>query len=266
MDLPDAPARWGDMRQHMFYGALYHWFVLTGFWDYRGFRPHRSLTVGQEFLLYCKRLHFCRCISLNASWRPSASGHGGFPYHLVLMQLEHDSSFQMHSPFSTMTEFLSLVIEGFARGAPPHHHLVFKAHPLEDGRVPVAREIRRLARAHGVASVSISCAAASLAALLNHARSPPSPSIRPPGSRCFGAACRSRPSARPSMPSPSSSRPNRWPISSPRPCPPRQPRLPRLSPLPAGNQPGSGRLLLGPRPPRAAAAGCRHDAVPRRSL
>ncbi len=52
MDLPDAPARWGDMRQHMFYGALYHWFVLTGFWDYRSYRPHRALTVWQEFRLY----------------------------------------------------------------------------------------------------------------------------------------------------------------------------------------------------------------------
>ena len=29
-DLPDAPARWGDMRQHVLLGALYHWFVLTG--------------------------------------------------------------------------------------------------------------------------------------------------------------------------------------------------------------------------------------------
>ncbi len=45
-----------------------------------------------------------------------------------------------------MTQFLELVIEGFAKGAAPHHHLVFKAHPLEDGRVPVAREIRRLAQ------------------------------------------------------------------------------------------------------------------------
>ena len=50
-----------------------------------------------------------------------------------------------------MTEFLAVVIDGFAKGAPPHHHLVFKAHPLEDGRVPVAREIRRLAALHGVA-------------------------------------------------------------------------------------------------------------------
>ena len=33
---------------------------------------------------------------------------GGFPYHLALLQLEHDSSFQMHSPFSTMPAAASI--------------------------------------------------------------------------------------------------------------------------------------------------------------
>jgi len=171
MDLPDAPARWGDMRQHVFWGALYHWFVLTGFWDYRNFRPHRKLTVGQEFLLYCKRLAlmpFHRWERMLATFRIK---HGGFPYHLVMLQLEHDASFQMHSPFSSMTEFLELVMEGFAKGAAPHHHIVFKAHPLEDGRVPVAREIRRLARLHGVQARVHFVRGGKLAQLLNHARS-----------------------------------------------------------------------------------------------
>lgn len=170
MDLPDAPARWGDMRQHMFYGALYHWFVLTGFWDYRAYRPHRALSVWQEFRLYLRRLillPFHGIERLAATFRIK---HGGFPYHLVLLQLEHDSSFQMHSPFGSMTEFLELVIDGFAKGAAPHHHLVFKAHPLEDGRVSVAAEIRRLARRHAVSARVHFVRGGKLAALLNHAR------------------------------------------------------------------------------------------------
>ncbi len=171
MELPDAPARWGDMRQHMFWGALYHWFVLTGFWDFRNFRPHRKLTVGQEFWLYCKRLilmPFHRWERMLATYRIK---HGGFPYHLVLLQLEHDASFQMHSPFSTMSEFLEVVVEGFAKGAAPHHHIVFKAHPLEDGRAPVARDICRLARLHGVEGRVHFVRGGKLAGLLNHARS-----------------------------------------------------------------------------------------------
>ena len=96
---------------------------------------------------------------------------GGFPYHLVLLQLEHDASFLEHSPFATMSEFLALCIDGFARGAPRHHHLVFKAHPLEDGRVPIAREIRRLARGIGVADRVHFVRGGKLAGLLNQARS-----------------------------------------------------------------------------------------------
>lgn len=171
MDLPDAPARWGDMREHMFYGALYHWFVMTGFWDYRAYRPHRALTVGQEFWLYCKRLALLPLHALERRLATFRITHGGFPYHLVLLQLEHDSSFQMHSPFSTMREFLAVVIEGFAKGAAPHHHLVFKAHPLEDGRIPVAQEIRRMARAYGIAERVHFVRGGKLAPLLNHARS-----------------------------------------------------------------------------------------------
>ncbi len=170
-DLPAAPAHWGDMRQHIFYGALYHWFVMFLNRRYRHFRPHRDRPVSREFFLYLKRLVF---MPLRAGRRISASLRirlGGFPYHLVLLQLEHDSSFQMHSPFKTMPEFLALVIEGFAAGAAPHHHLVFKAHPLEDGRADLRREIARLARRHEVAGRVHYVPGGKLAQLLDHARS-----------------------------------------------------------------------------------------------
>lgn len=170
-ELPDAPARWGEMRQHMFWGALYHWFVLAGFWDFRNFRPHRSLTVRQEFLLYLRRfllMPFHRWERMIETLRIRWGGH---PYHLVLLQLEHDASFRMHSPFASMTEFLALVIEAFAQGAPRHHRLVFKAHPLEDGRAPLVQEIRRLSRLHGVQGRVYLVRGGKLAGLLNQARS-----------------------------------------------------------------------------------------------
>ena len=171
MELPDAPARWGDMRQHIFWGALYHWFVLSGFWDFRNFRPHRSLTVTQEFLLYVKRLVLLPIHRWERMLATLRIKHGGFPYHLVLLQLDHDASFRMHSPFKSMAEFLALVVEGFARGAAPHHHIVFKAHPLEDGRTAIARELRRLADLHGVRGRVHFVRGGKLAVLLNHARS-----------------------------------------------------------------------------------------------
>lgn len=170
MEAPLPPAHWGDMRQHVFYGALYHWFVMFRNRDYRNFRPHRALPVTREFRLYLMRLLTMPFHAMErrlATWRIR---NGGFPYHLALLQLEHDSSFQMHSPFSTMTEFLAEIFAGFAGGAPRHHHLVVKAHPLEDGRVPVRREVRRLARQHGIADRVHYVRGGKLAQLLNDAR------------------------------------------------------------------------------------------------
>ncbi|MBK1636030.1 capsule biosynthesis protein [Rhodovulum adriaticum] len=147
----EAPAHWGDMRQHVFYGALYHWFVLAMNRRYPHFQPHRGLPVRREFALYLQRLGL---LPLHAAQRFAATRAvraGGFPYHLVLLQLAHDASFQRHGPFDTMDAFLALCVESFALGAPAHHHLVFKAHPLEDGRSPQRGAISRLARRHGVA-------------------------------------------------------------------------------------------------------------------
>ncbi|WP_323036194.1 capsule biosynthesis protein CapA [Pararhodobacter sp.] len=171
IDLVDAPAHWGDMRQHVFYGFAYHARIMLANGAYRGFRPHRALDVRAEAGLYLKRLLSMPFVAIErriATWRVRT---GGFPYHLALLQLEHDSSFQMHSPFTTMTEFLDCAIKGFAKGAPRHHHLVFKAHPLEDGRTTLKADIRRLARQYGVLERVHFIRGGKLAGLLNDARS-----------------------------------------------------------------------------------------------
>ena len=170
LELPDPPAHWGDMRQHIFYGALYHFFVLVANRAYRNFKPHRALSVAQEFKLYLRRLATLPYTALErwiTSWRIR---NGGFPYHIALLQLEHDSSFQAHSPFDSQTEFLELLFDGFARGAPRHHHLVLKAHPLEDGRAPLRQTIQRLTDLHGLKGRVHFVRGGKLAQLLNHAR------------------------------------------------------------------------------------------------
>lgn len=171
LDMPEAPARWGDMREHIFYGAAYHWFVLFLNRRYRGFRPHREIPVAREFQLYLRRLLLMPALAAERLAATRRVIRGGFPYHLVLMQLAHDSAFTAHSPFAGMTDFIDLVLEGFARGAPTHHHLVFKAHPLEDGRVPLKREITARARALGLEERVHFVRGGKLARLLDHARS-----------------------------------------------------------------------------------------------
>ncbi len=171
LELPDPPAHWGDMRQHVFYGALYHFCVLALNGHYPNFRPHRDLSVAQEFRLYLRRLALMPCHALQrhvASWRIR---NGGYPYHVVLLQLEHDSSFRAHGPFASQTEFMATLVEGFAKGAPRHHHLVFKAHPLDDERAPLRETLDALIRQHGLTGRVHYLRGGKLAALLNHARS-----------------------------------------------------------------------------------------------
>jgi len=171
LELPDAPARWGDMRKHALYGALYHGFILFRNGDYKNYRTHRDISVLQEFRLHFRRL---LAIPLHAIQRRAATlrvRREGYVYHLALLQLSHDSSIQAHSPLKSMPDFIRLVIENFASGAPVHHHLVIKAHPLEDGRLPLRRIARREAEKYGIAERVHFVRGGKLAGLLNFARS-----------------------------------------------------------------------------------------------
>ena len=170
LEMPEPPAHWGDMRQHVLYGALYHWFLMFRNKSYRQFRPHRELPVATEAMLYTRRLMLMPFIALHRRLATNRIKRSGFPYHLVLLQLEHDASFRMHSPFEDMSEFLEVVMEGFAKGAPRHHHLVFKAHPLENGRAPFQSILNRLADQHGLNGRIHYVRGGKLARLLDHAR------------------------------------------------------------------------------------------------
>ncbi|MGP3698635.1 capsule biosynthesis protein [Rhodobacter sp. NSM] len=168
---PEAPARWGDLVQHILWGAIYHALVLGGARAYPRFQPHRSLTVTREFRLHLRRLVLSPIHRLERMAATARILLGRFSFHLVLLQLEHDSSFTAHGPYASMADFLSEVIRAFAEGAPPDHHLVLKAHPLEDGRAPIPREIRRLAHLHGLTGRVHFVRGGKLARLLSRARS-----------------------------------------------------------------------------------------------
>ncbi|GGH20548.1 capsular polysaccharide export protein [Cribrihabitans marinus] len=168
---PMPPAHWGDMRQHIFYGALYHGFVLFMNRGYPQFRPHRDVPVSREFAHYTRQMLTLPLTALRRRYATRAIHKSGVPYHLALLQLDHDASFLAHSPFPDTLSFLGEVIAGFARGAPGHHHLVVKAHPLDSGRVPLRREIRALADRHGLAGRVHFIGGGKLARLLDHARS-----------------------------------------------------------------------------------------------
>ncbi|MEL6683994.1 MAG: capsular biosynthesis protein [Pseudomonadota bacterium] len=171
VDIPTPPSHWGDMREHIFYGAVYHWFVMFRNGRYPGFKPHRALPVHREALLYTKRLLLMPFLALRRSWATRQIKAGGYPYHITLLQLEHDASFQAHSSFADMEAFIAEVISGFASGAPSHHHLVFKAHPLESGQSPLRKIIKRLSAAHGITARTHYLRGGKLAHILSGSRS-----------------------------------------------------------------------------------------------
>ena len=169
--LTEAPDRWGDMNQHMFWGAAYHAILMAGNRGYPGFRSHRTPGVNREFML-----HFAKLLStpVRAAVRSFASSRikiSGFPYHLVLLQLAHDANFSDFGPFKDQAEFLNDVFQGFAAGAPSHHHLVLKAHPLEDGREPLRPLIKRLTHLYDLKGRIHFVSGGKLAGLLDGARS-----------------------------------------------------------------------------------------------
>lgn len=138
MQQPSAPVRWGDMRQHILLGAVYHWHVMFRNGDFPNYTVHRDNSVRSEF-----RLHFRKLINRipNALKRSLATQklvRSGITYHLGVLQLSHDASIRRYSKYSGMDAFMRECVEAFAKHAPKHHHLVFKAHPLEDERKPLA--------------------------------------------------------------------------------------------------------------------------------
>jgi capsular polysaccharide export protein len=166
-----APDRWGDMRQHIFWGAAYHAALMVGRRAYPEWEPHRAPGPDGEFRLYLKKLLTMPARRLERRLATRAIRRATFPYHVALLQLAHDANFRDGGPFQSQEEFLNLVMKGFADGAPGHHHLVLKAHPLEDGREPLPPLVRQLAKAHDLENRIHFLTGGKLAALLDNATS-----------------------------------------------------------------------------------------------
>ncbi len=146
----ESPAEWGALWRHTVLGGLYHAAVMLGARRYRGYVPHRSISVGREWLLNLRRLLVMPVDGLQRRLATLTLQRSGAPYHLVLLQLAHDASFREHSDFERQSDFIDLCCAEFAKGAAAHHHLVFKTHPLEDGRENVTTMIRRSIIAHNL--------------------------------------------------------------------------------------------------------------------
>lgn len=147
---PSAPVRWGDMRQHILLGAIYHWHIMFRNGEFPNYEPHRDNSVRSEFRLHSMKLLNRIPHAIQRYVKTKRLIASGVSYHLGVLQLSHDASIRRHSKYTDMEQFMRECVEAFAKHAPKHHHLVFKAHPLEDERRPLGRVAEDLAKEFSV--------------------------------------------------------------------------------------------------------------------
>ncbi len=167
--LEEAPSQWGPLWHHIWYGALFHLNLLLPSKTYANYRPHRENSIGEEFIhgVWALATMPLRSISRRIATRRLLKRSA--PYYLGLLQLGHDSSIVSHSAFDTNKQFVDLCIKEFSRGSAAPLRLVFKTHPLDDGRDKLGRHIRNSAKNQGIADRVDFITGGKLGTLLDHA-------------------------------------------------------------------------------------------------
>ena len=165
------PATWGELPQHIFYGAVYHALVMMGMRRFANYKPHRQRKIEEE--LRSNVIHLAKMpVKFVRRWMAQRRiKRGKFAYSLVLLQLAHDASIQHHSSFRDMISVIRLTLQEFARAAKPSDHLVFKAHPLEDYFHPLAEYAMARAAQLGIRDRVHFIEGGKLAELLDQAQS-----------------------------------------------------------------------------------------------
>jgi capsular polysaccharide export protein len=97
------------------------------------YRTHRFYHPVQETWHWVLRSLKLRREQKRSSLVEEEMVRGRRPYFLVCLQVSVDSQITCHSPFGDMKEFISHVIDSFARHAPSDACLVFKNHPQDHG-------------------------------------------------------------------------------------------------------------------------------------
>lgn len=153
---------WHDFQYH-FWSALNP--IL-----YPGYRTHAMQTAPSEYLGYVKRGFFHLGQSKSDTSTLETLLKSGDEYYFLPLQLDSDSQIRHHSSFSGMVEVLSSVLDSFATVAPSHLKLLIKNHPLDTGKVPFGRIVKKLARTYDLGARVVYLDSGHLPSILEHAR------------------------------------------------------------------------------------------------
>ena len=169
-DIP--PARWGELNAHIAHSLRYHIrnHFLNG--SYPNFYRHLPDRPVDDWRNVAGRVFYQPVLRLRRRARERQVTTDSRPYHLVLLQLGWDASMRRYSAFSSVSEVIDTCMEAFSAGAPPGETIVFKTHPLEDGREGLERSATEAASRHGVAADRMAfIEGGKLAALISGAKS-----------------------------------------------------------------------------------------------
>ena len=170
VDLRDAPMQWGALWAHKWAGFIYHLRQYIGAKSFPNYKSPRDIDVFTEWFLHFKRLLKMPYQLFKRDWDTKKFLEQGNPFFAVMLQLEHDTSFRAHSRFDSQQEFIDEVMENFARVVPSHTALVFKLHPLEDGRAGLEKWVWDAAKKHNMTQQVHVFYGGKLSSLMNRAK------------------------------------------------------------------------------------------------
>lgn len=122
-----------------------------------------------EYLSYLPRHAAARLARGEAAGLMARLAQTGEGFHLMALQMAGDYQIRGNSAWSDPASLVAHVVQSFAAHGPQEGLLVVKLHPMDNGRVPWRRHLRRAAQAAGVAGRVRVMDGGDLAWLLSHA-------------------------------------------------------------------------------------------------
>lgn len=100
-----------------------------------GYRTHRPWHILHEYVGWLTRLLRKKAETRRSAATLARLESSGSPYFVFPLQLTDDYQIRVHSQFDGIEPAIELVLQSFARHAPPGTVLLVKGHPLDNGLV-----------------------------------------------------------------------------------------------------------------------------------
>jgi len=129
---PEAPvAVASDMKKRAFEDVCYTAAMMLMRWRYPFYQHYRPFHPLVEYLSGARRMAYRRWSARRQAADIARLTDGRPRYFVWPLQIEVDSQISVHSQFDTVKQAIDVVLNSFARCAPPELELVITEHPLE---------------------------------------------------------------------------------------------------------------------------------------